>query len=174
MSVLELAALAEIVGALAVLVTLIFLTVQMRQNTKALTAATFQEISTSMGHTAEVIAAHPDLAELFIKGAADSSELTQAERLRFRFGLLMTFRRFEAVYMQRMFGAVNLDLTQGFERSAASAIKSPGGLEWWAITKPGFSTEFVAHVDGLLALEDTPDLFPDMNQQTSAASNQSE
>jgi hypothetical protein len=60
-------AISQIVGAVLVGITLIYLAVQLRQNTSALKSSTFLAISASMGSTMEVWATHSDLAPLLIK-----------------------------------------------------------------------------------------------------------
>ena len=54
-------AISQIVGAALVGITLIYLAVQLRQNTAALKSSTFLAISTLMGSTMEVWATHSDL-----------------------------------------------------------------------------------------------------------------
>ena len=63
------------VGAVLVGITLIYLAVQLRQNTSALKSSTFLAISTLMGSTMEVWATHSDLAPLLIKAQAGLDEL---------------------------------------------------------------------------------------------------
>ena len=59
-------AISQIVGAVLVGITLIYLAVQLRQNTSALKSSTFLAISTLMGSTMEIWATHSDLAPLLI------------------------------------------------------------------------------------------------------------
>ena len=73
-------AISQIVGAVLVGITLIYLAVQLRQNTSALKSSTFLAISTLMGSTMEVWATHSDLAPLLIKAQAGLDELSPDER----------------------------------------------------------------------------------------------
>jgi hypothetical protein len=88
-------AISQIVGAVLVGITLIYLAVQLRQNTSALKSSTFLAISTLMGSTMEVWATHSDLAPLLIKAQAGLDELSPDERARFGFLMMMAFRRVE-------------------------------------------------------------------------------
>src|SRR6188472_1252306 len=78
-------AISQIVGAVLVGITLIYLAVQLRQNTSALKSSTFLAISTLMGSTMEVWATHSDLALLLIKAQAGLDELSPDESARFGF-----------------------------------------------------------------------------------------
>ena len=119
------AAIGQVAGALLVGISLVYLAVQLRQNTSALKSSTFLSVSTQMGSTMEIFASLPDVAPLFIKAQAGLDALSPPERIRFGFLMMMAFRRVETVVVQRHFGAIDPELTQGFERSAMSALRSP-------------------------------------------------
>ena len=56
------AAVGQLVGALAVLATLIYLAVQIRQNTAAVATATYESAMTGFNDINVVVASHPSLA----------------------------------------------------------------------------------------------------------------
>ena len=144
-------AVGEILGAVAVVVTLVYLAIQLRQNTRALTSSTFHAVSSSMGQNMEILASDPALAALLIKAQSGPSALTEEERARFGFVMRMAFRRVETVYVQRSFGFIAPRLTEGFERSALSAVIAGGAREWWEASKDAFSADFASWVDHELA-----------------------
>ena len=144
-------AISQIVGAVLVGITLIYLAVQLRQNTSALKSSTFLAISTLMGSTMEVWATHSDLAPLLIKAQAGLDELSPDERARFGFLMMMAFRRVETVVVQRHLGFIDRELTEGFERSALSVLHAKGVRQWWDASKGAFSNLFSAWVDENLA-----------------------
>ena len=111
-------------------ITLIYLAVQLRQNTSALKSSTFLAISTLMGSTMEVWATHADLAPLLIKAQA-GLELSPEERVRFGFLMMMASRRVGTAVVQRHLGFIDRELTEGFERSALSVLHSKGARQWW-------------------------------------------
>jgi len=144
-------AIGQIVGTVLVGVTLIYLALQLRQNTSSLKSSTFLAISSLMGSTMEVLATSPDLAPLVIKAQAGLDALAAAERARFGFMMMMAFRRVETVVVQRHLGFIDAHLTEGFERSALSVLASSGARQWWDGSKGAFSDLFSAWVDGKLA-----------------------
>ena len=149
-------AIGQIAGVLLVGVSLIYLAIQLRQNTAALKSSTFLAISTQMGANVEMFASLPDIPPLLIKAQDGLDALTTVERVRFGFLMMMAFRRVEAVVVQRHLGAIDQELTLGFERSAMSALRSPGARQWWVTAKGGFSDVFAAWVDQQLAAELPP------------------
>jgi hypothetical protein len=144
-------AVGQIVGAVLVGITLVYLALQLRQNTTALKSSTFLATSTLMGATMEVLTANADLAPLLIKAQSGLDVLAADERARFGFLMMMAFRRVETVVVQRHLGSIDPELTEGFERSALSTLRSKGAREWWEATKGAFSTLFSTWVDDRLA-----------------------
>jgi hypothetical protein len=144
-------AISQIVGTVLVGMTLIYLAVQLRQNTSALKSSTFLAISASMGSTMEIFATHSDLAPLLIKAQAGVDNLSPDERARFGFLMMMAYRRVETVVVQRHLGFIDRDLTEGFERSALSILNSKGVRQWWDTSKDAFSNLFSAWVDEKIA-----------------------
>ena len=117
----------------------------------ACTSGRATAISALMGSTMEVWATHSDLAPLLIKAQAGLDELSPDERARFGFLMMMAFRRVETVVVQRHLGFIDRELTEGFERSALSALHAKGVRQWWDASKGAFSNLFSAWVDEKLA-----------------------
>lgn len=150
LTIQDLGSIGELIAAAATIATLAYLAIQVRQNTRALRSATFQQISMDMSLSAEAISINPDLAAIVVKASEDLGTLPPEERIRFHFYLVMLFRRLEAVYVQTLLGSIDLRMTQGFERSAISILTTGGAAQWWQATKTAFSAEFAAHVDSQL------------------------
>jgi hypothetical protein len=144
-------AIGQIVGVVLVGITLVYLSLQLRQNTLSLKSSTFLAISTLMGSTMEILATNSDLAPLVIKAQSGLDGLSIEERARFGFLMMMSMRRVETVVVQRHFGFIEPELTEGFERSALSALGSKGARQWWATSKGAFSQLFSTWADEKLA-----------------------
>jgi hypothetical protein len=149
-------AIGQIVGAVLVGITLIYLALQLRQNTASLRSSTFQAISTTMGLTMEILTTHPDLAPLLMKAHAGLDVLAPVERVRFGFLKMMAMRRVETVVVQRHFGFIEPEFTAGFERSALSVMAMPGAREWWATSRAAFSDLFARWLDEQIAANPQP------------------
>ena len=61
-------AIGQIVGALAVLITLIYLAIQLKQNTAAVATSTYESAMTGFNDINVVVASHPELASLLDRG----------------------------------------------------------------------------------------------------------
>ena len=144
-------AVGELLGAILVGATLIYLAFHLRQNTRALTSSPFQAVSSSMGSNMEFFAGDPTVSALLLKTQDGLGELTAEERVRVGFVLAMAVRRIETVFVQRSLGFIEARLTEGFERSAVSGFATGGAREWWEATKQAFSDDFASWFDQQLA-----------------------
>lgn len=160
MTIQELGSLGEFVAAIATLVTLAYLAIQVRHNTRALRSATVREVADGMTQISQAISTHPELASLIVKASEGLENLSSEERVRYHFLMLMAFRRFETLFVQSILGTIDEKITAGFERSMLSIVASGGGAEWWSTGKSAFNQEFVEFVDRRLAAEAIPQVHP--------------
>lgn len=75
---------ADLVGALAVLVTLVYLSMQIRQHTKSLQAAAVDSANIQVSRCREVIFADADVANMFRRGNQDPASLSEDDAIRYR------------------------------------------------------------------------------------------
>ena len=144
----------ELIAAVATLLTLGYLAVQLRQNTRVLRSQTFQQSSMDMSLTANAISSSADLATIIVKASEGMGVLTSEERVRFHFWMLVAIRRFEAIYIQGVYGSIDPVRIEGFERSIISLLSAGGAAEWWQSTKSAFSSDFVTYADARLASDE--------------------
>jgi hypothetical protein len=155
-----LGAIANLLAAIGVIATLIYLSIQIRQNTKAVRSSSIQNLVQGFSTTAQAAIENEHIIPLLLKGNAGADALTEVERARLHFWFIMTFRRFEGVYFQRDLGIVDADVIDGFERSHLAVLASKGAQEWWATSKGIFNSGFVRYVEQLLENSPPKTLHP--------------
>ena len=146
-----LVAISQLVAAIGVILSLIFLAVQLRQNTKAIQSSAIQNLVQSLSGNAQTNVENEYLVPLMLKANAGVETLSEEERTRLHFWFVMAFRRFEGVYFQRSLGLVDAAVTEGFERSHISILASKSGRAWWSTAKGAFASGFVTYVDDHLS-----------------------
>ena len=151
--------LSQLVAAVGVILSLLFVAVQLRQSTKAVKASTIQNLVQSLSSNSQVWVENESLIAISIKSGSDREVLTEVEKARLHIAFVMATRRFEGVYYQRSLDLVDIGLIQGFERANLSVIASKSGRLWWEGARPMFSPSFVAYVDSQLATAN-PALHP--------------
>ena len=55
--------------------------------------------------------------------------------------------KFEAIYIQALYGSIEQERIEGFETSILSLLSNVGN-EWWKLTKSAFSSDFIVYADG--------------------------
>ena len=77
------APLAEILASIAVVLSLIYLAAEVRQNTRAIEGTAFQELIHATDAALLAVAGDPTLAEIIVRGDADYTTLSSPELLRY-------------------------------------------------------------------------------------------
>jgi hypothetical protein len=150
MTIQDLGSVGELIAAIATVATLIYLALQIRQNTNATRAASFHAITDSMNHVNVAVAQNPGLARIWLAGTADRSSLSEEERYQYDLVLLSYFHVFETIYYQAKVGAGEGGLLVAEERSLAALLSTHGVREWWAENPYAFAPEFRAYIDRFL------------------------
>ncbi|KCZ60022.1 hypothetical protein [Hyphomonas chukchiensis] len=144
------ATIANIMASGAVVLTLVFIGLQLRQNahlTRMAAAQTSaQLLSANMGRVTE----SADLAEVLSREDGLSS-WTRAEALRVSNFLSISFRHFEVLHTHRRFGVFEDELWEGSEARLRESLSDPDIREWWAGSRMFYARSFVKYVDRLAA-----------------------
>ena len=146
------AAAGELLAALAVLVSILYLARQIRQSAAATVSDVNQGIAQSFQGINELLASSPDLADIMVRGAASRSALSPAEAMRFD-SLLTNF--FNIIENQRRQESTTGLLTHERDQELTTVLHKrlviPGVLEWWVENTDDFSAEFVRWVESTRA-----------------------
>ena len=151
-------AIAETFRVLAVIVSLIYVAVRIRQNTKevsrsvqATELAAFERNIESGNAIRELMIVHPGVARLFLKGLNSFSGLDPSER--FRFGLLLrnTFSSTQGAYIRGLSVRHDPEGAEGTGGVVDSILVNPGAREWLDQTEPDWRPEFREFVAERLA-----------------------
>lgn len=120
-------AIGEIVGAVAVVLTLVYLTVQIRQNTAVVSTATQDSITAGFNSVNQAVIADSDLAGIFLRGTAEPDSLTPEEAVRFSFLMRSWANQWLKLSRLRTAGALTHSEWKMHAEEAAGAFQTPGG-----------------------------------------------
>ncbi len=150
MTLQELGSLGELLAAVATFATLFYLALQIRQNTRAVRAASHHSVTDSFNHVNSIIGTNVSAARIFRLGLEDLSKLDDDERFSFGYLMLSYMRVFETLYYQRGSGTVEEQLYASEQNSLIWAFSHPGAREWWQSNTISFSPEFRAQIAALI------------------------
>ena len=140
-------AIAELLGALGVIVSLGYLAQQVRQNTRSVRAAAYQSWFSSYDSFSNLLLGNPGFDELLHRAGSDPQGLTPDERRRFLGVLRRGFRQFESLYYQHREGMIDRNLFDGWLSIYARAAQGPMFEEFWAADQAIFSAAFREFVE---------------------------
>jgi hypothetical protein len=142
-------AVAEMIGALAVILTLAYLAVQIRQNTAQGKAGSHQAISDALNQINIVFATNPEVSKIWLDGLNDRASLTDVERWQFDSIVRAYFHVCETMFYQSELGSGDKGIVLAEERGMKEVLAKSGGRESWVENPYGFSVEFRCYVDRL-------------------------
>ena len=156
-SIQDLGALGEFVGSAAVLITLIYLALQIRQTNENAQAS----VEGQMGmwwseHNREMILSK-DMIEVIEKGLNEMDSLADPERRRFSWWLASLFYMFDNLFKQYQRGVLSEQSWSVQRRTIAGFMQNEAVTLWW---ESGFfqaSPQFAAYVDKLRQNQDDAD-----------------
>jgi hypothetical protein len=140
----------EFIAAIATLATLVYLALQIRQNTQSIEAQSHHAITDSFNDINSIIGTDPIAARIFRVGRTGLENLSEDDAFAFGFLMLSYMRIFETLFFQRENSVMSEQLYQSEQNSIRWAFASPGGLQWWRENTISFSPEFRTVVDGVI------------------------
>jgi hypothetical protein len=126
----------EFLGGIAVVLSLIYVAIQIRSSVKLARVDSQTRITELWTHWAMVLAADNDAAKIFHKGAHDLESLTLDERIRFNQITSMYFGILETAYVHELAGVGYSEEPHRRHRNSAYGVfKLPGVYAWWQVNR---------------------------------------
>ena len=142
-------AVGETVGALAVLLTLVYLAMQIRQNTKSVQAAAVDSANTQVSRIREVIFANADVASMYRRGSEDPSSLSEDDTIRYRLLVHNILLSLSNSLTQASVSGLADSATPVELRILARVVGSSGGRWFWDSYRQEFEESFRRRCDEL-------------------------
>jgi hypothetical protein len=150
-------AIGEFSGAIAVVISLVFVGFQVRQNTTAVRSAAAQAVNENFAAWYTAAQSDPVLLALSAKGLKDYTSLTAAEKPQYiAMFMAFTLHSQDAFHKWRE-GSLSPELWRGWEFVSMNLLSAPGGRGFWEERSYLFSDEFQSHVvDVIMTREPHP------------------
>jgi hypothetical protein len=153
-------AIAELLGAIGVIASLVYLATQIRQsreqmsqNTQALRAGTYQQFRHEIYEALHGYMKVPGFSQTVLSGRADFHQLDDEEALVFRFWVAGLMGGYDNAYYQYRMGLLDEERWQTQRAAVVSFLASPGIAQLWRASQLNVSLEFVALVEEILGEE---------------------
>jgi hypothetical protein len=154
-----LSAIGQVVAAVGVIPSLIYLAVQIRQQNKERRRAGINILTTQWGELVKTGQESRDFAELFLRGMQSFQNLDAPDKLRFSAFFTRFTRNAEGMFIYYRDGALEKALWDEVERTMIDYFAYPGVREWWTTRKHWLTDEFRAVVEPIIAKNPEPKMY---------------
>lgn len=152
----ELGNLGDFIGGVAVLVTLVYLAIEIRQNTAQIKigseiarADTYARSVESFSVFRDFLISDSEVAEIYLRGCRDLGSLKPVERLRFYLILQQAFHTMQAVIANIASTGTQIE-NPAHTLNLDWMMKQPGVREWWRSESGRYEESFAALVNSQL------------------------
>ncbi|HEY5680940.1 MAG TPA: hypothetical protein VIS55_12805 [Pseudomonadales bacterium] len=150
MSIVELGAIGEFLGAFAVVITLVYLGLQVRHNTTSTRAGTLAYATDAWSDYLQRQSV--DDLNLLLGLSIEPDELSSAEFMRAYYLYRVMFRRMESDFYQYRSGILDADTWDAYVESwRGDVFITPGGRAMWKLQRDYFGPEFRSAFDDVEA-----------------------
>jgi hypothetical protein len=150
MTIMELGAIGEFVGAIAVVFTLLYLALQIRQNTKAVQASAVDVSISRANDVRESLYENAEVSRIYMQGLTHPEELDEESQLRFRLLMHNVLLAGSNVYSQTSYAGLSLSTWEAQLMLLKRVITSPGGRWFWKEYRLEFEQTFREQIDRIL------------------------
>jgi hypothetical protein len=147
MSLEDLGNIGEFVAAVAVVVSLLYLAVQIRQGAASVRATMFLTSSANQSEMASHVVQDAELARIYRVGQRDFESLTEDEQIRFITYFATLFRTYEQMFQQDRMGLLDPEVWEGRREAMLRFLRRPGVQTMWRFRRHAFSKSFRDLVD---------------------------
>ena len=145
-------ALSELLGAAAVVLTLLYLSRQIAHQNQALKTTTRDSVFRQLQEYNNVVMGDDRLGGLFQRGMAEADPVgfTSDDRARMVHAMFGFFKIYENIYFHRLEGSISEEAWQQNRQILFLYASQPGGRAYWEKRRPAFEPRFQMMLDAAL------------------------
>lgn len=140
----------EIVGAVAIVISLIFVGIQFTENTKATKSATATSTVATISSWYTQMGNNQQSSRLFWIFMADPESLASEERFQVIINLHGLFLTFQNSYYLSQEGTLDSRIQESITKAAIGVKDQPGFRLFWKLRRELFFPEFQKHIDEIV------------------------
>lgn len=136
-------AIGEIVGATAVVVSLLYLAAQIRTSSRATRASVFQGLHDAFAEFDRLLVSDAELGRLFEAICSGDAALDSADGKRAAELLVQLFNKYELFFILNRERMLAHDVAEAMGVIVGRKVREPGVAAWWKTNQFRYSKEFV-------------------------------
>ena len=134
-------AIAELVGSLAVVITIAYLVIQVRQSSKSAKSASTNQSRAAAVEVIGAISSNTDAVKAYTQGMADRGSLEIHERVRFDLIVYQLLKVTEILFLEYNSGLLPKEVWEAQWRGVKMVLQTSGGRESWVNTNKNLVSE---------------------------------
>jgi hypothetical protein len=151
MTIQDWGALGELIGGIAIIISLIYVGLQIRQNTNATKMSSAHSYLDTQNGYVGLINQSGTLAEILSKGASDLNNLQGGEVIQFSAFHDQSFSSFQTFYIEWQDGVLDNRLWEFYRHAMADLLSHSGVQIWWSNRKHWYDDEFQSYVEDTMS-----------------------
>jgi len=137
----------DFIGGIGVVVTLIYLAGQIRQNTQSVRVSAYHAAQRDAADILDSVASDPELTRIFFDGNRDYESLSREDRRRYALCIASLLRKLENILYQTRLGTLEFAQWEGVLSEFRRIFAEPGTKAWWVRGRSAFNRELQDFVD---------------------------
>ena len=147
MTIQDMGAVGELIGGIAVIITLIYLAAQIRQNTKAVRSTALETSASRSMEISKLVAGNDELAPIVMAAFTGKDDLDEVERFRLSFVYWIVFRSYEVTIALSKEGYIRASRHEGTINNLSIWTSISYFDDWWESAKLSFSDDLKVAVE---------------------------
>ena len=144
------ASIAEVIGAVAIVISLIYVGVQVTDSTRAVRSATANETASALSSWYAQLGNNLQASQVFIDGMTSPESLSREELFQFVVQFHGLFLEYQAAYYLSQEGTLDVELQEAITNTLLGVRDQPGFALYWGQRRGLFKSDFRGYVDDLL------------------------
>ena len=142
-------AIAQLVSSIAVVLSVLYLGIQVHRSTRVAMLATQDAAATAMRDVTKPFMENAELERIWRIGLEDLSALSPEDRARFFHATYQFLKAFETIHFHYVYGLMDRQLWEGWHGLLRHYVAAPGIAYYWKLRPEVFSERFRQFVNTL-------------------------
>ena len=144
-----LSAISQLVGSFAVVLSVLYLDIQVHRSTRVAKLATQDAAATALRDVTKPFMESAELERIWRVGLEDLSALSTEDRARFFHATYQFLKAFETIHFHYVYGLMDRQLWDGWQGLLRHYVAAPGIAHYWKLRPEVFSERFRKFVNAL-------------------------
>jgi hypothetical protein len=151
LSLQDIESIAEVIGAVAIVVSLIYVGIQVSDSALATRSATASDTSAAMSRWYVDVGSDPEATRVLLDGMTNPETLSREETAQFIYMIHGLFLHYQNAYYVAEQGTLDIELRDFLINTLVGVREQPGFRMYWSQRREIFKPSFRAFIDDLLA-----------------------